>query len=114
MSELKRSGYFDIPVLSWFSQGNQFTGSENTFNFRIKPNKEKLNTYVWYGMSCFELAEPVGEKDGENTEDGLAAAVSFIDDEYEKYKEKLASGEVSGRRTYRPVTQNHDTGKGDE
>ena len=114
MSELKRSGYFDIPVLSWFGQGNRFTGSENTFNFRLEPAKEKLTAYVWYGLSCFELADKEAQLDGENTEEGLAAAITFIDDEYEKYKQKLASGEVEGRRTYKPAHSEHDTGNAEE
>ena len=96
------SAYFDIPDVSMFLEGNTFIGSENTFNFRIKPEDDKLLSFVWYGMNCFELSETVDEHDEEKSEEGLKALVSHIDTEYEKYRGLLESGEVEGRRTYKP------------
>ncbi len=95
------SAYFDIPHVSLFLEGNSFIGSENTFNFRISPQDDKLKAYVWYGLNCFELSEPVSEHEEEKSGEGLASLVSFLDGEYEKYNAKVASGEVQPRRTYR-------------
>ncbi len=83
-----------------FTEGNTFTGSENTFNFRIKPEEENLRSYIWYGMKCFESSEILDEYDAEKNADGLHALAEHIDSKYEEYRRKIASGEVTGRRTY--------------
>ena len=94
------SHFFEIPDITMFTEGNTFTGSENTFNFRIKPEEEALRSYLWYGMKCFESSEILDEYDAEKNADGLHALAEHIDLMYEEYREKVASGEVKGRRTY--------------
>ncbi|MBO6229676.1 MAG: hypothetical protein J6O50_03840 [Ruminiclostridium sp.] len=96
------SAYFDIPDVSLFLEGNTFIGSENTFNFRIKPDGDKLMSSVWYGMKCFELSEMSDEHEEEKSAEGLAALIHHIDGEYGKYMKLVESGEVKGRRTYKP------------
>ncbi len=96
------SAYFDIPDVSLFLEGNTFTGSENTFNFRINPDGGNLISNVWYGMKCFELSEMTDTHEEEKSADGLAALIHHIDGEYEKYLKLIANGEVQGRRTYKP------------
>ncbi len=101
VTKLRLSAYFDIPDVSMFLEGNTYTGSENTFNYRISPADDKLTSAVWYGLKCFELSEPVDTHEEDKTEEGLAALVRHIDNEYEKYTGLVASGEVAPRRTYR-------------
>lgn len=103
------SAYFDIPDISLFLEGNTFTGSENTFNYRIKPTDDKLTSFVWYGMKCFELSEPSDVHEEEKSEEGLHALVHHIDTEYEKYRVLVSSGEVKGRRTYALGSSDGDT-----
>ncbi len=98
----KISLYFDIPEISMFTEGNTFTGSENTFNFRIKPSDEKLTASVWYGLKCADLSEMCAEYEDEKTAEGHEALIHKIDEEYDKYLKKLESGEVEGRKTYLP------------
>ena len=96
------SAYFDIPDVSLFLEGNTFTGSENTFNFRISPDGDKLTSNVWYGMKCFELSEMTDTHEEEKSGDGLTALIHHIDGEYEKYLKLIENGEIQGRRTYKP------------
>lgn len=95
------SMFFDIPHISMFLEGNTFIGSENTFNFRIKPDGDKLMSSVWYGLNCFELSEMADEHEEEKSDDGFKALIAHIDSEYEKYLKLVESGEVAGRRTYK-------------
>ena len=97
----KISMYFDIPEVSWFTEGNPFIGSENTFNFRIKPDDDKLRASIWYGMKCSELSEMCADYEEDKSAEGHEALIRRIDEEYDKYLGKLESGEVTGRRTYR-------------
>ena len=100
-TQKRRSGYFYIPDLSWFTEGNPYIVSENTFNFILKPSDEGLTAIVWYGMKCFELSEPVCDKTAGKDDDGLTELAEFVDREFETYKGKIESGEVQGRRTYK-------------
>ena len=97
----RRSGYFYIPDLSWFTEGNPYIVSENTYNFILRPGDDGITATVWYGMKCFELSEPVCDKTATKDDDGLTALAEFVDHEYDVYCEKLRSGEVAGRRTYK-------------
>lgn len=102
-TDKRRSGYFYIPDLSWFTEGNPYIVSENTFNFILKPSDEGLTATVWYGMKCFELSEPVCDKTAGKDDDGLTELAEFVDREFEAYRGKVESGEVQGRRTYKPA-----------
>lgn len=97
-----KSIYFKLPNYRIIGVGNTYTGSENTFNYRFKLDKEAgiIHLWIWYGMKCFELAEIVSEHEAENSEKGMSDLAIAVDEEYDVYKEKLKSGEVKGRRTY--------------
>ncbi len=95
------SNFFYIPHISLFTEGNTYTGSENTFNYRIKPSDDKLKLTVWYGMKCFELSESTAEYEEEMNEKGLSSIAAHIDSEFTEYRNKVDSGEIKGRRTYK-------------
>lgn len=68
----------DIPVLSFFEQGNVFTGSCRTdFRYRIAKADDMLLVNIWRVDVCFGLADtedytfPV-------TDDGLQACIAQI------------------------------------
>lgn len=98
---LARSNYFRIPDVSYFEEKNPYIGSENTFNYRIKPADDKLELSVWYGMKCFELSEICAEYEEELSAYGSSLIQIHLDDEYIIYKEKVENGEVAGRKTYK-------------
>ena len=90
----KASKHFDIPYISLFTEGNTFTGSENTFNFRIFKDGDRLKARIWYGMKCFELSETEEVCDTEPTQEGITRICGVLDAEYDKYLKKLAAGEA--------------------
>ena len=102
-----RSIYFDLPRRKIISYGNIYTGSENTFNYRFKADKDtkRIHLWVWYGVKCFELSEPVTEHEEDDSDEGYAALANALDYDYDAYKEKLKSGEVTGRHTYEDRTR---------
>lgn len=97
-----KSIYFNLPNYSIIGNGNTYIGSENTFNYRFKLDKEadKIHLWVWYGMMCFDLAEIVAEHEAENSEKGMSDLAFAVDEDYDVYKAKLKSGEIKGRPTY--------------
>ena len=97
-----KSIYFKLPNYRIIGVGNTYTGSETTFHYRLKLDKEadRIHLWVWYGMKCFGLSEIVNEHDAENSEKGMSDLAAAVDTEYDIYKEKLRSGEVKRRPTY--------------
>ena len=104
-----RSRHFDMPKYFYFEAKNSTVGGKNTFNYRIDPvevaisdeEKEKrFRVKIWYGTLCSELAEAVAEKEFKLSDDGYREMIYWIDEEYDKYAEKVTSGEVEGRRTF--------------
>lgn len=104
-----RSRHFDIPKFFYFEAKNSTVGGRNSFNYQIAPievevseeKKEKrFKIKVWYGELCSELAEIVAENDFLLDNDGYKAMIYWLDDEYDKYAEKVKNGEVESRRTF--------------
>jgi len=104
-----RSRHFDIPKFFYFEAKNSTVGGRNTFNYKIDPievqvsedKKEKrFRSIVWYGALCSELAEIAAEKEFAFDEDGYKGMIYWIDEEYDKYAAKVASGEIESRRTF--------------
>ncbi len=91
-------GYFDLPTITFFTQGNIWTGSLYTnFNYRITPINIKgdentaplkeLHTQVWYGTYCYSLVKDfVSEYHEEMTEAGLEKTVSELTEAFEEFK----------------------------
>ena len=106
MTEESRTGsisiYFELPNRRIITRGNIYTGSENTFNYRLKSDKDagRIHLWVWYGMKCFELSEPVSEHEEDDSEEGYTALVAELDSDYDIYRAALEKGEVQGRPTY--------------
>lgn len=68
----------DIPVLSFFEQGNVFTGSCRTdFRYRIEKQDDALLANIWHKDVCFGMTDaeaytfPV-------TDEGLSACIAKI------------------------------------
>ncbi len=95
-----KSRFFEIPKHFYYEAGNPTVGSLNSFNYRIAPKDGRLFAAVWYGMLCFELCEPVAQKDFDGGFDGYKEMIYWLDEQYEEYLEKLRNGEVEPRRTY--------------
>ena len=97
-----KSIYFNLPRRQVISVGNIYTGSENTFNYRFKSDKDtgRIHLWVWYGMKCFELSELVAEHEDDDSNEGWAKLIEALDYDYDDYKARIESGEVIGRPTY--------------
>lgn len=80
---MSASEIFDIPQYYYFEAGNEYLGSLKGLNFKIG-NGEDLVCYVYYGMKCFQLSEPVQEKKFPKTEQGYKDLISWLEDVYLK------------------------------
>ena len=91
-------GNFDLPTITFFTQGNIWTGSLYTnFNYRITPINKKgddntaplkeLHTQVWYGTQSYPLInEFVSEYHEDMTEEGLEKTISELTEALEEFK----------------------------
>ncbi len=77
----------DVPNLHYFRSGNPFSGSSGRFRYRLAPEeKTNLTASAWFGPYAMN-ATPETERRQETfplTEDGLAAAVRWLDNLCEK------------------------------
>ncbi len=105
-----RSRHFEIPKYFYFEAMNSTVGGRNTFNYRIDPVKRekedgetelRLQVKTWIGLVCSDLAEFDAENDFEHTFHGYKAMIYWLDEEYDAYIEKIESGELVGRRTFK-------------
>ena len=87
-------GFIDVPTLSFWAEGNIWTGSMfQTFNYRISKEKKDETTYfrtvVWYGMKCFDLIpaeEYVHDISEEFSDEGLNKIIDFLNEKVAEYK----------------------------
>lgn len=85
-------GYFDLPTITFFSEGNIWSGSMYTyFSYRIEPKKSdessELYVRVWYGSECVtNVKEFVAEYHEDFSADGLEKVIANLTVEFEKYK----------------------------
>ena len=82
---MKKHSYDDIRGIWFYQYGNDFSGSEGLFNFKIIPRDNKLEVYVWYGQYCFQKSTPVAEDKFELTQSGLNQVHDFLKIEFEKF-----------------------------
>ncbi len=77
---------FDIARFNYFSSGNVFTGSKETFNFRLAGEDDRLVAAVWYGMLCYAKSEIKSQNSFDFTAEGLEEAIRWLETEYGVYK----------------------------
>ena len=73
--------YEDIRKIDYYLAGNDFSGSEGDFNFKIIPI-EKLKVYIWHGKYCFQKSKPEVSAEFELTEEGLENVKKFLTEKY--------------------------------
>ena len=70
---------YDFPEISYFIQGNDFTGSDGeNFRYRLSKQEDDLKAYVWNDDVCFDCAENTVEESFEVSNDGLVKAIEWI------------------------------------
>lgn len=70
---------YDFPEISYFTQGNTFTGSEgNNFRYRLTLEEDKIKASVWFVDLCYELAEDIQDSFFDSTNEGLIKAIEWI------------------------------------
>lgn len=68
----------DVPVLSFFEQGNVFTGScRDNFRYRIAKQEDALVANIWHKDVCFGLTD-MEEYTFSMTDEGLSACIVKI------------------------------------
>ncbi len=69
----------DVPALSYFEQGNVFTGScRKDFRYRIAKQEDSLSAWIWYADVCFEKAGDSEELTFPLTSEGLSECAEKI------------------------------------
>lgn len=76
-----------IPLLLYFQNGNEYTGSSsaksgNELRFKLKPEEDKLVAEVWPGPFCYEKSEITGRAEFPLTEEGRAQALEWLNRQY--------------------------------
>ena len=70
---------YDFPEISYFRQGNSFTGSEgNEFRYRIAPEGDKIKASVWYEDICYEKCKVAFEELFDMSNEELVKAIEWI------------------------------------
>jgi hypothetical protein len=70
---------YDFPEISYFLQGNVFTGSQGeNFRYRIAKDGEDLKAGVWFEDLCFECCNVAAEESFDLSNDGLVKAIEWI------------------------------------
>jgi len=97
-NDIMLHGYFDLPTITFFTQGNIWTGSLYTnFNYRIIPIDKKgddnteplkeLHSKVWYGTDSYPFVkEFVCEFHEEMTAQGLEKTIEDLTKAFEEFK----------------------------
>lgn len=77
------SEVFEIPKFYYFDSGNDYSGSKNDFSYKIVTG-EKLKAMVWHGRLCSMKAEIEHEQEFEQSEDGFASMIKWLEEMYSK------------------------------
>ncbi len=64
---------FELRPFSFFVNKNEFTGSQDGMRYRIAPQEETLQLWVWYDDVCFALSEAGDPESFPLTQEGLDA-----------------------------------------
>ncbi len=75
---------FGIPVLSYFTSKNVFTGSRGLYNYKITPD-EDLFVEVWWGRLCSKLATKEGEAHFPMTTEGHLAMLAWLEEQRQSH-----------------------------
>lgn len=78
----------DIRKISYYQSGNDFSGSEGLFNYKIIPKNDNLEVYVWYGKFCYKKSAPVSQGTYELSSDGLEEVREYLNNEFKEFMKK--------------------------
>lgn len=78
------SKIFDLRNFYFYQSGNSFTGSLDSFSYKIIPDKETLTAMIWHGMLCSDLAEIEQQKEFPLSQEGFNDMVKWLEDTYQK------------------------------
>ncbi|MCC8070096.1 MAG: hypothetical protein LIO71_10165 [Ruminococcus sp.] len=80
------SNIFDIPQYYYFEAGNDYVGSLNGLNFKIK-HSDVLTIYLYHGAKSYELSEPYAKETFSNDVQGYSELVQWLESEYLTHKQ---------------------------
>lgn len=86
LSKTSVSKLFDIPKFYYFDSGNDYSGSLDSFAYKIYTG-ETLKALTWHGKLCSDKAEIEHEKEFERTQEGFDAMIQWLEDTYNEKSE---------------------------
>ncbi|MCI1269938.1 MAG: hypothetical protein LKG21_08645 [Ruminococcus sp.] len=75
------SKIFDIPKYYYFQSGNDYSGSKDTFSYKIKYG-EKLKCLTWHGRLCSMKAAIEHEQEFDLSQDGFDSMIDWMEQLY--------------------------------
>ncbi len=84
------NGMFQLPTITFFVNGNPYSGSYRGMNYLATPVKADVEKdveahiilKVWYGPLCSDLADIVATHTVGLDTDGLVTATAWLNDQY--------------------------------
>lgn len=76
------SEIFEIPKYYYFQSGNNYSGSKGDFNYKIITTSETIKCIIWHGKLCSMKAVIEDEKEFENSEEGFAGLIKWLETVY--------------------------------
>jgi len=77
------SEVFEIPKFYYFESGNDYSGSNGEFAYKII-NGEKFKCLTWRGRLCSMKAQIENESEFEKTQDGFDKMIRWLEERYEE------------------------------
>ncbi|MBQ8582316.1 MAG: hypothetical protein IJ487_01070 [Ruminococcus sp.] len=75
------SEIFEIPKFYYFNCGNDFSGSKDSFSYKIITG-EKLKCMTWHGRICSMKAQIENEAEFDRTQEGFDAMIKWLEERY--------------------------------
>lgn len=83
--EMEMNREIIIPNEEYFGYGNLYSGSRKTFNYKISPKDEMLQSIVWYGKLCSDKSKAVAEVEYPLDENGICQLQDWLNEQYAEY-----------------------------
>lgn len=80
------SKIFDIPQYYYFEAGNDYVGSLNGLNFKIKYG-ENLTICLYHGVKCYELSKPYLQETFSKDAQGYSKLVEWLECKYIEHQQ---------------------------
>ncbi|MBR1824291.1 MAG: hypothetical protein IJ779_08680 [Ruminococcus sp.] len=77
------SQFFDIPKFFYFDSGNDYSGSNGNFSYKIT-TADVLTCKTWHGRLCSMKAQIEHEQQFERSEEGFAEMIKWLEEMFKE------------------------------